>query len=62
MSLRVRVSKPGAGGARESISVEGSIEEDGTLSDFKSTSAGVLSGYESADIVDAVVDASRGAS
>ena len=65
MSLRVRVAdgtKPGAGGARESINVEGRIEEDGTLSDFKSTSAGALPGYESAEIVYAVVDASRGAS
>ena len=44
------------------MNVEGRIEEDGTLSDFKSTSAGALPGYESAEIVYAVVDASRGAS
>ena len=46
---------------REFDSIRSVASEDKTLADLESTSAGALPGHESAEIVETVVDASRGA-
>ena len=66
MSLRVRVADGTLNQELEerespSTSKEG-LKRTGLSPTFKSTSAGALPGYDSAEIVYAVVDASRGAS